>query len=155
MNKKEVIKILKVYRNIDNDIVFAQNQVKNIEEEYYVASGSSNIDGMPKAVNTISKPTERLAFNRPDYISEELEFWQNRIKKLIFLKSQITDEINKLNITEKNIIFDFYVLHKQWVYISEHVKYSERQCRNLRDKALDDLGILFKNNKNIEYSQHS
>ena len=68
---------------------------------------------------------------------------------LIDLKNAITAEINKLPPREKNIINEFYILKWQWVRIARFENYSQRRCRDYRDRGLKLLCAQFETNKII------
>ena len=48
---------------------------------------------------------------------------------------QMLQEISRLKLKEKRIIFDFYIHNLKWERVAERNAYSERQCKNIRDNA--------------------
>jgi len=69
--------------------------------------------------------------------------------KLNKVKLAILKELNGLPYICKAIIIEFYIRGLQWVRISEHLHYSERQCKNVRNHALERLAQKFESNKTI------
>ena len=74
---------------------------------------------------------------------------KKRQEYLYKLKSAINEEIDKLPSREKNIINEFYILRWQWVRIAMFENYSQRRCRDYRDRGLSLLCEQFENNEII------
>lgn len=143
MEKEKIISILEYYRNIDTEIKFACRQIKDIEDMYYnpLCAGEKGRG---------SRRTDNTALDVPEEIKRELEELEQKKNDLCALKLAITKEINRLNTHKKIIIYEKYVLCYKWTQISRHVNYSERQCKNIRTKALDILGVNFAQNDMIK-----
>lgn len=78
-----------------------------------------------------------------------LQIISKKQQYLIELKIAINEEIDKLPPKEKNIIKEFYILRWQWVQIARFENYSQRRCRDYRDRGLKLLCKQFETNKII------
>ena len=65
------------------------------------------------------------------------------------LKAKILQEVSRLKLKEKSIIFDFYIHNMKWEQVAVRNHYSERQCKNIRDNAVETLLKRFENNPYI------
>ena len=63
--------------------------------------------------------------------------------------AQLLQEISRLKLKEKRIIFDFYIHNLKWEQVAVRNSYSERQCKNIRDNALATLSQRFEKNQII------
>ena len=88
--------------------------------------------------------------NIPDYVRRDMKEYEEKVENLQKLKSQILQEISRLKLKEKTIIFDFYIYGMKWDVVAERNHYSDRQCKNIRDAAVEKLAEKFKNNSCIE-----
>lgn len=84
------------------------------------------------------------------HISAEGQRLLNRKAEIAQEKRAITEEIDRLRINEKVVIYEFYVLGKEWRQIAQGVNYSISQCKNIRAEALKKLGRGFEKNSIIE-----
>jgi DNA-directed RNA polymerase specialized sigma subunit len=149
MEKERVIEVLIFYKNIEKEIELNKRIIRNLEEQYYSSVGAINMDGMPKAKGGISSPTEAIALNVPNTVRESISEIEEGNNQLHRLKAEILKEINKLPYIYKSIVFDFYINNFQCVRISEQINYSERQCNNIRNCALEKLKKEFDKNRVI------
>jgi len=149
MNKERVKQILIFFGDIDGQIAFNVQLINSTEEKYYSLSSGAGLDGMPKAKYRTSSPTESAALNIPEAVSEAIREWRDENERLCRLKSAIAGELCRLNNTQRTVIYDFYVHGYKWARISQRLNYSERQCQNIRDSALDKLGRNFSHNKRV------
>lgn len=152
MGKDNVIQILDYYKNIDKEIKFNNVIIEDLEEGYnYI--GSSATDNIRYDKNKITKTTEKTALNIGDTVRETLSMTEEQNKNLSKLKIEIFSEVSTLNYIEKVIIIEFYINNKKWEQISEHLNYSIRQCKNIRNKAIENLEKRFdKNNIILKYN---
>ncbi len=148
MNKTTVIKYLKYSRGIDDEIKIKRNIVEDLEM-CYDTSAAVNYDGMPKGQNHISNPTEKVAMNIPDYVRKEIREYTEEIEQLQKLKCEIVKEVLRLSLKQKQVIMMFYFQDLRWVQIADLLHYSERQCKNIRNEAVERLLVIFQNNKTI------
>lgn len=148
MNKTTVIKYLKYSRGIDDEIKIKRNIVEDLEM-CYDTSAAVNYDGMPKRQNHISNPTEKAAMNIPDYVRKEIREYTEEIEQLQKLKCEIVKEVLRLSLKQKQVIMMFYFQDLRWVQIADLLHYSERQCKNIRNEAVERLLVIFQNNKII------
>lgn len=150
MERETVIEILLFFRDIEKEISLNTRILKEYEERYYNTRGNISLDGVPRNKYKISNPTEAAAINIPDSISAVMRELRKQNERLDKLKNTISGEINSLPSVEKNIVYDFHVKGLQWVQISLSVNYSERQCRNICNRGLDNLGKQFSKNALIK-----
>lgn len=146
MNKEEVIKILEYYKEIDGEISIYRRILHDYESVYYNTIGAMANDGQPKGQYHISRPVESAAMNIPDCAQEDMKDYEEKVKKLQRMKSQILQEISRLKLKEKTIIFDYYIYGMKWEQVAERNHYSDRQCKNIRDIAVEKLAEKFQNN---------
>lgn len=145
MNKEKVVKLLKLFPEIDSEIS-VRRSILNDLERYYDTSGAINYDGMPHGINNISNPTEKTALNIPDYVRGEIEKYKSEIEELQKVKVEILKEVSRLSLKQKNVVFGFYFHSMKWEKVANRTHYSERQCKNIRDAALEKLLLSFKKN---------
>lgn len=148
IEKKDVVGILVFYRDIDGEIRFCREMVKELES-YYDTIGGQSLDGMPKGKNHISSAVEAVALNLPDGIHTELEYYTGRVEELQALKVEILKEISRLEYRLKSIVTDYYLHGLKWEQVSARNHYSERQCKNIRDTAVGNLVEAFGANRII------
>ena len=153
MDKGKVIKILEFYKEIDGEISLYRRILHDYESQYYDTIGAIVNDGQPKGQNHISRPVENAAMNIPDYVREEMEKYKEKVHVLQRVKSQILQEVSRLKLKEKTIIFDYYIYGMKWEQVAERNHYSDRQCKNIRDTAVDKLAERFGNNEFIREFQ--
>lgn len=149
MNKNKAIAILKYYRDADKTIRLNERVIKNLEDQYYCSVGAVNMDGMPKGKGGVSSPTEQTALNIPRSVTRTIREMERENDKLEKIKAEILQELNRLNFHQKAVILGFYIDGEQWERISARTNYSPRQCRNIRDRALDRLVKRFSTNTTI------
>lgn len=148
MDKATVIKYLEYSRGIDDEIRIKRNIMADLEA-CYDTSAAVTYDGMPKGQNHISRPTEKTAMNIPDYVRKEMRKYKTEIEQLQKLKCEIVKEVLRLSLKQKQVIMMFYFQNLRWVQIAEVLHYSERQCKNIRNEAVEKLLVIFRNNKTI------
>lgn len=146
MGKAKVIKLLKLFPDIDEEIR-AKRSIVNDLEGYYDTSASIQYDGMQKGNFHTGSPTERGAMNMPDYVHKEIILCQKEIEALQQVKVEILKEVSRLKLKQKKVIFGFYFYGMKWGEIAERTNYSDRQCKNIRDEALGNLLKTFSKNK--------
>ena len=149
MDRKQVIKILEYYPQIDGEIKFYQKLIRDVELEYYTQEMNAQQDGQPKARNNITNITEKLAINVPEGVKEDLEIYHKQIDGLHNLKVEIMKEMSCLKLLQKLIIFDKYVNGFKWEQVAVRNHYSARQCKNIRNDAVDKLSKRFAKNRFI------
>jgi len=147
MNKGKVIEVLEFYKEIDGEISIYRRILHDYESQYYSTIGAMVNDGQPKGQNHISRPVENAAMNIPDYVRKDMVQYEEKICFLQRVKSQILQEVSRLKLKEKTIIFDFYIYGMKWEQVAERNHYSDRQCKNIRDAAVEKLAEKFQNNR--------
>lgn len=149
MEKSKVIELLEYYKDIDGEVSINRKIITDLTDKYYNPIGAIQCDGLPKGKNNISRQTENMALNIPDYVSGEIREYEEKVQQLQNLKVQMLQEISRLKLKEKRIIFDFYIHNLKWERVAERNAYSERQCKNIRDNALETLSQRFGKNQII------
>lgn len=149
MEKSKVIELLEYYKDIDGEVSIYRKIITDLTDKYYNPIGAIQCDGLPKGKNNISRQTENMALNIPDYVSGEIREYEEKVQQLQNLKAQMLQEISRLKLKEKRIIFDFYIHNLKWERVAERNAYSERQCKNIRDNALETLSQRFGKNQII------
>ena len=149
MERNKVIELLKYYKDIDGEVSIYRKIISDLSDQYYNPIGAIQCDGLPKGKNNISRQTENMALNIPDYVSGEIKDYEEKVQQLQNLKVQMLQEISRLKLKEKRIIFDFYIHNLKWERVAERNAYSERQCKNIRDNALEMLSQRFGKNQII------
>ena len=148
MNKKEAIEIIEYCKDIPNEIKLNNKIVKNLEDQYYTLPGMV-IDGQPKGKGGISNPVEQVVLNIPSGVSELRKKYKDQTKLLERLYKEIMEEIGRLSYRERKVIYSFYIEDLRWEKIAPGF-YSIRQCKNIRNIALDKLIKQFKSNSTIQ-----
>ena len=136
MKQERVIAILDFYRDIDKTVTMNERVIRNLEDQYYSTLGAVNSDGMPHGKGGVSDTIANM---------------RRENEKLTAIKGEILSELNALNYREKAVIYGFYIDGLQWERLSQRVNYSPRQCRNIRNIALERLAKRFEQNKRISH----
>lgn len=148
MNKDKVIAYLEYYPQIDGEIA-ERRRNRNELDMAYAPAGAIQYDGMPKGKNHISRPTEDIAIDMPDFVRKEIRSYTESIEKLQRLKVEILREVSRLALKQKMVVFSFYFYGLKWEQVAEHMHYSERQCKNIREEAVKNLVKRFRSNSYI------
>ena len=149
MKRGKVIAILRFFKTIDAEMQMNNAAIQELNDRYYITLGAVEADGLPHGKGGVSKPVENVVANIPEYVHKKIERKQRRNKKLEELGNAIGREIDRLNFYEKAVVTWFYLDGATWERISARLNYSPRQCRNIRDKALERLASRFSVNKAI------
>lgn len=142
MQKEQVIRILEKYPEIDGEIAACRGFISELEQ-WYDTSGAITYDGMPKGKNSVSNPTERAAMNIPEFVREDIKIYSDKIAELQRIKAAVLQEVSRLRLKQKNVIFGFYFHRLRWEQVANCTHYSERQCKNIRDEAVERLASGF------------
>lgn len=151
MNKRQTLTVLYFYKDIEHELEENREAIMNLEEEYYTTLSGTNYDGMPKiqSGNGLCK-TESAALNISDNEYKLLNDLRKKRAQIYKLKSEIEKELNKLPYASRTVINSFYILSHKWKRISEQISYSERQCKNIRDRSIKQLSNFFEKNEVIK-----
>lgn len=142
---KDVVAIVEYCRDIPQTIKLNRRVITNLEDMYYLPKSASQLDGMPKSKNSISKLTEEIALNIPDGVNETIRSLIVKNERLDRLNKEILKEIQGLEYREHKVIYDFYIMNYNWEKIARGF-YSVRQCKNIRNQALKKLQKKFEDN---------
>lgn len=144
MNKQEIIELIEYFKDIPDTIKLNKRIIKNLEDNYYTLPGVVE-DGQPRGKGGISNPTEMVVLNIPSGVSELVREYQEQIKTLDKLYKEIIGEIEKLSYRERKVIYEFYIMNRRWEKVAQGF-YSVRQCKNIRNIAIEKLQEQFKSN---------
>lgn len=143
----DVIKVLSSFRDIPSQIKINNKIIKDNEEQYYNTLKSPQLDSLKGG--GISSLVEQAAINVPTGVKRALEKLERENERLNNLYEEVTKELSKLEYREKKIIYEFYVYEYKWEKIARGF-YSVRQCKNIRNRALQKLKDLFEKNEAIK-----
>jgi len=151
MTAEKVIAILKYYPEIEGNIKFYRDRIKEYEQEYYTPCTSQDNDGQPKGKNHISRTTENIALNIPAFVKPMIDEYEEKIESQGRFRAAIIKEISRLKRTQKEIIFDRYINDVKWEQVAQRNNYSVRQCDNIRRDAITALCGYFEANDTIRH----
>ena len=146
MNRRKVLKLLELFPEIDGEIRARRSIISDLEQYYNPIQGIGYSD-TTKGKYANSNQTERIAMNIPDYERTEIQEYTKEIEKLQKVKVEILKEVARLTMKQKNVIFGYYFHKMKWEQVAEGTHYSERQCKNIRDAAVERLLKGFENNR--------
>lgn len=146
MNKRKVLKLLELFTEIDGEIRARRSIISDLEQYYNPIQGVGYSD-TTKGKYANSNQTERIAMNIPDYVRTDIQEYTKEIEKLQKVKVEILKEVARLTMKQKNVIFGYYFHKMKWEQVAEGTHYSERQCKNIRDAAVERLLKGFENNR--------
>lgn len=149
MNREKVIQTLEFYRDVEKAVRLNCRIIKNLENQYYNSICGTSLDGLPHSKGGVSSCVEKTAADVPETVNRTIGTLEKENKKFADVKAEILKEINSLSFTQKSVVFDFYINGRQWDWISSQINYSVRQCKNIRNQAIDNLGCRFESNKII------
>lgn len=146
MNKGTVICFLRLFPEMDNEIKIRKNAIEYLEQYYNPISGVS-YSNISKGKYAKSNQTEQVALNIPDYVQKDVQKYKTEIEELQKVRCEIIKEVSQLKLKQKNVIFGFYFYGMKWERIAKQINYSDRQCKNIRDGALEELLQNFSKNE--------
>lgn len=144
----ETVELLKLFPDIDANVKYLKARIKDIDDQYYTQELDTRYDEMPKQKN-IADVTQDLAMEVPDPVASEAKRCEKRIEQYYKLKSEMLKEMSKLKFLQKNIIFDKYISGLVWEQVAQRNHYCVRQCKNIRNAAIETLRQRFSDNKVI------
>lgn len=112
-----------------------------VEEVRKVLESYCEIDGNIKALNNIAEKLEES--------EEEQRRYEERTEEYKRLKIEILREVSQLPYKQKAILIDKYINDLRWTKVAYLNHYSTRQCKNIRNTALQSLKKAFQNNETI------
>lgn len=146
MNKGKVLKLLELFPEIDGEISARRSVISDLEQYYNPIQGIGYSD-TTKGKYANSNQTERIAMNIPDYVRGDIQHYKQEIEELQKVKVEILKEVSRLTMKQKNVIFGYYFHGMKWEQVAEGTHYSERQCKNIRDGAVERLLKGFEKNR--------
>ena len=90
MERSKVIELLEYYKDIDGEVSIYRKIINDLTDQYYNPIGAIQCDGLPKGKNNISRQTENMALNIPDFVSGEIKDYEAKVQQLQSLKAQHT-----------------------------------------------------------------
>ena len=114
------------YKGMDKHI---ERRIKELK--YPVVHTDENIGGGKS--NRVSNPTERLAITLADDLM---------LSNLRNIKNTVDDVLDDLEPEAREVIELYYIKSPRkytWVGVAENVRYSERQCRRIRDEVFERI----------------
>ncbi len=145
MDRSKVVEILMYYRNIDGEIRLYRSIVDDLES-YYDTIRGQNMDGMPHGSGGGSSVVENTALNLPPDLQKNIDYYNGKISDLHRLKVETLKEVSALEQRLACIVMDYYLHGLKWEQVSVRNHYSERQCKNIRNTAIDSLAQKFGEN---------
>lgn len=112
-----------------------------VEEVRKVLESYCEIDGNIKTLNSIAEKLEES--------EEEQRRYEERTEEYKRLKIEILREVSQLPYKQKAILIDKYINDLRWTKVAYLNYYSTRQCKNIRNTALQSLKKAFQNNETI------
>lgn len=146
MDKDKVLKLLELFPEIDGEIRARRRIISDLEQYYNPVQGVGYSD-TTKGKYANSDQTGRVALNIPDYIRGDIQRYQKEIEELQKVKIEILREVSRMTMKQKNVIFGYYFNGMKWDQVAERTHYSERQCKNIRDGAVERILKGFQNNR--------
>lgn len=140
--------MLKMFPEIDGEIKARRSIISDLEQYYNPIQGIGYSDTI-KGKYANSNQTERTALNIPDYVRGDIQHYKQEIEELQKIKVEILKEVSRLTMRQKNVIFGHYFHGMKWEQVAERTHYSERQCKNIRDEAVERLLKGFEKNRVI------
>lgn len=137
MTSKEAEIHLKNYQMYQQAIKNIDNRIDFIKK-YDTGLNAVSFDRIPTSkTNKISDPVHDIAVER-DITIKELEITKEWYK---LITQAIDDTINQLNETDRQIVEGFIIENKPWYDVTYEVKIGERQCRRMKNNALERIAI--------------
>lgn len=134
MTTKEVEKILKSYKQYIAAI-------RNLEKMYQQKLSESETKSLAVKYSEKTKTNSVVSF--VELYALELCEIQEKIDKLRNIIEMIDEALNSLNENEKKIIELKYKKGLAWWQIAFEMKYSERACRYIKNRALKKIKKVF------------
>lgn len=137
-------------KNLEIDIeqlkmpIVRETPEETIEAIYFARS----LDNMPHSLGLASDRTSNVAqayrldneginYDMESLRAQDLIILEAERNQLTRLLQKIDNAINSLTEKEQLIIKGFYIDSLKWFEVADLVKYEERHCKRVRDKALN------------------
>lgn len=116
--------------------------IENIKKEieYLEGDEAREIEGVSyeeerSKTNSISNIVENTMLG----IAEKIHYLERKIERTNINIEKIDNAMTILTDIEKDIIKKKYFKGKQWYVVAYEVSYSERQCRYIKNRAIDKI----------------
>ncbi len=111
----------------------------------------ANLEHIERLHRIISLPGRSLKYSQE--LAEKLAALERRLNALIDeavdRKNEALNLLNELSGDERTVLYQYYILAKDWQKISAELYMSERTVYNLRKKAVDKLAARYMRTANI------
>ncbi|WP_432662430.1 hypothetical protein R9X47_18050 [Wukongibacter baidiensis] len=134
---KEIEKVLKNIRKYDAQISDIELEIADLKDLHSISISGINYDNLVKTNSLISK-TELQAMKDLE-IERTIEILEYKKRHLERFLSRIDNAICSLNDIEKQIIQMKCIDNKIWRFITFEVGLEERQCREIKKRALKKI----------------
>lgn len=132
----KVERLLSNYKMLKISIENMEQQIRYLKEEDGLKGiGFDNISTSP--TNVTSDPTANIALSN----TERIHYFEHRIEQNKKDIEAIDNVMEMLEESEKVILTERDINSKPWFRITPLVCYEERQCRNIRTKAIKKLVV--------------
>ena len=149
MTKNQVERILQFYRTIPDEIkLYAEERAEF--NDYYNPLQSPVVDGMPHDTNASDQTANAaLRSGEYEYAAKRVEEIEKYITTLERIATEVFGSLKALPYYEKMTVYRFYLDGWSWAKVSFALRYSEVQCRRIRNNAIVKLADLFSDNQII------
>lgn len=110
----------------------------------------ANLEHIERLHRIMSLPGRSLKYSQE--LAEKLAALERRLNALIDeavdRKNEALNLLNELSGDERTVLYQYYILAKDWQKISAELYMSERTVYNLRKKAVDKLAARYMRPKN-------
>lgn len=110
----------------------------------------ANLEHIERLHRIMSLPGRSLKYSQE--LAEKLAALERRlnalIDKAVDRKNEALNLLNELSGDERTVLYQYYILAKDWQKISAELYMSERTVYNLRKKAVDKLAARYMRPKN-------
>ncbi len=128
---------------IDRLLKGKQNEIQKLRVESVQLSGSTEAREVQSSSSTNDKIGEIVA-----KIADLECILRSGMEELLLQKHSITEKINKLSNHQHRMILEYrYVYLYDWYEVAEEMGYSYRHTLRLHKKALDELVVIEKQEK--------
>lgn len=140
INFKEIERILKNIKAYEAKIKDIELEISDLKDLQQISVKAINYDNLIKTNNLFSK-TEIQAINDLE-IQQTIELLEYKKRHFERFLKKIQNAINSLNDLERKIIKMKCFENKIWRAITFEVNIEERQCREIKKRALNKISNL-------------
>lgn len=140
MTEKDVVRVLKFYKTIPDEIWIRQDRIAELEDRYN-ALGSVSLDGMPRSGHVCDQTGNAVVRIEAAGQSAlaDIAIQEQEIEALKNLERYIFNCVKQLPYFQKMVIYRLFFDGWSLTKIAHSLHYSERQCRRIKSVALKTL----------------